>query len=374
MLDQAFPDNMPLVSVIIPAYNAAGLIERTLNSVLNQTYPHLEVLVVDDGSTDQTAAIVEAITRCDSRVILLRQTNSGVAAARNLGIGQAKGEFISPLDADDLWYPTQLQRQIDCFLSSSTSVGVVYSWSTDIDADDCPTGGFHAATIEGDVYATLLCHNFLGNASCTMIRRSTLLSVGGYNSEFRLQQAQGCEDWDLYLRLAACCEFLAVPEFLVGYRRIEQSMSRDYQTMARSQALMLENVRVQRPAIPEFLHRLSRSSFYLYLARQCSLSGDDRNTLFWLGETLAAEAITPLLRPGFYRLAIESWWRLKRPAVKRSEAADSTHPAIAPPPLKVFLKLQVGNSLHQLLRWVAPSRSQKTSAIALSGDYFVDQR
>lgn len=373
MLDQTFPDHIPLVSVIIPAYNAAGLIERTLSSVLNQTYSRLEVLVVDDGSTDQTAAVVEAMTRRDPRIILLRQSNSGVAAARNLGIEQAKGEFIAPLDADDLWYPTQLQRQIDCFLSNPASVGVVYSWSIDIDADDCPTGGFHAATIEGDVHTTLLCHNFLGNASCTMIRRSSLLSVGGYNSELRLQQAQGCEDWDLYLRLAACCEFLAVPEFLVGYRKIEQSMSRDYRTMARSQALMLETVKIQRPAIPEFLHRLSRSSFYLYLARQCSLGGDDRNTLFWLGETLAAEAITPLLRPGFYRMAIESWWRLKRPVAKLSKI-DATHAAIAPSPLKVFLKLQVGSSLHQLLRWVVPSGSPKDSAIALSSDYFANQR
>lgn len=373
MTDQLFPDDLPLVSVIVPAYNAADLIERTIRSVLNQTYPHLEVLVIDDGSTDDTAAVVEAIAQRDPRVVLFRQPNSGVAAARNLGITQAKGEFIAPIDADDLWYPAQIQRQVACFLSSSASVGVVYSWSIDIDAGDRPAGGFHAATIEGNVYTTLLCHNFLGNASCTMIRRSTLLGVGGYNSEFRSQQAQGCEDWDLYLRLAACCEFLAVPEFLVGYRKIEQSMSRDYRAMARSQTLMLENVKAQRPAVPEFLHRLSRSSFYLYLARQCSLNSDDRNTLFWLRETLKAEAITPLLRPGFYRMAIESWWRLRHPTLKPAKP-DAARPAPTPSPLSLFLKLKVGNTLHQLLRWLTPSGSQKVSAIALSGDCLADQR
>lgn len=367
------PDDMPLISVIIPAYNAAGLIERTLHSVLTQTYPYFEVLVIDDGSTDETAAIVEAIAQRDSRVILLHQPNSGVAAARNLGIEQAKGEFIAPIDADDLWYPAQLQRQITCFLSSSPAVGVVYAWSIDIDANDRFTGGFHAATIEGNVYTTLLCHNFLGNASCTMIRKSSLLKVGGYNSNFRSQQSQGCEDWDLYLRLAACCEFLSVPEFLVGYRKIEQSMSRDYRAMARSQALMLENSKAQHPTIPGFLHRLSRSSFYLYLARQCNLSGDDRNTLFWLGETLKAEAITPLIRPGFYLMALESW-RLKRSNIQPPEASAKSSQTIAPSPISVFLKLQVGRSFHQLLRWITPSTLDRVGAIALSDDCLADQR
>lgn len=375
MVDRPFPNDMPLVSVVIPAYNAADLIERTLNSILSQNYSNFEVLVIDDGSTDNTATIVQAIAQRDPRVILLHQANFGVAAARNLGIEQAKGELIAPIDADDLWDAAQLQRQVARFLNGSPSVGVVYSWSIDIDADDRPTGAFHAATIEGEVYTTLLCHNFLGNASCTLIRKSSLLKAGGYNSEFRSQQAQGCEDWDLYLRLAACCEFLAVPEFLVGYRKIEQSMSRDYRAMARSQALMLETVKAQHPAIPEFLHRLSRSSFYLYLARQCNLSGDDRNALFWLRETLKAEAITPLIRPGFYLMAIESWRRLKRPVVQSSEPiVKSSLASSAPAPLSLFLKLQVGRCFHQLLRWVTPPLSPNISAIELSGDRLANQR
>ncbi|NEQ25047.1 MAG: glycosyltransferase family 2 protein [Microcoleus sp. SIO2G3] len=364
------PDDMPLVSVIIPAYNAAQFIKRTIDSVLNQTYPYFEILVVNDGSTDNTAAVVEEIAQRDPRVLLLHQPNSGVAAARNLGIGRAKGEFIAPIDADDLWYPTQLQRQIACFLSSFPSVGVVYSWSLDIDADDRTTGDFHAATIQGDVYTTLLCHNFLGNASCTMIRKSSLLEVGGYSSEFRSQQAQGCEDWDLYLRLAACYEFLAVPEFLVGYRKIGQSMSRDYESMARSQALMLQNVKAQHPTLPEFLHRLSRSSFYLYLARQCNLSGDDRNTLFWLARTLEAEAVTPLLRPGFYQMVIQSWQRRNR----SNAHASGTIANLSSPrsPLSVFLKLQVGRSFHQLMRWLTPSMFPKSSSLELTSDCLAD--
>ncbi|HEY9862115.1 MAG TPA: glycosyltransferase family A protein, partial [Candidatus Obscuribacterales bacterium] len=93
----------PLVSVIIPAYNAERFIARTLESVLNQTYQNIEVLVVDDGSSDRTPEIVHHFAEIDARIILFHQSNAGVAAARNLAIQHAKGEFIAPLDADDIW-------------------------------------------------------------------------------------------------------------------------------------------------------------------------------------------------------------------------------------------------------------------------------
>jgi glycosyltransferase involved in cell wall biosynthesis len=97
--------NQPLVSVIIPAYNAENFIAKTLESVLSQTYQNIEVLVVDDGSTDTTAEIVKSFVQKDSRVSLLQQSNAGVAAARNLAIEKSKGEYIAPIDADDIWYP-----------------------------------------------------------------------------------------------------------------------------------------------------------------------------------------------------------------------------------------------------------------------------
>ena len=92
----------PLVSVIVPAYNAETYIAQTLNSVLSQTYKNIEVIVVDDGSHDGTTQIVEAIMRRDDRVTLLHQSNSGVAAARNLAIEKSRGEYIAPIDADDI--------------------------------------------------------------------------------------------------------------------------------------------------------------------------------------------------------------------------------------------------------------------------------
>ena len=102
----------PLVSVIIPAFNAAKHIRQTLNSVLEQTHQTLEVIVVDDGSADATAAIVEQFVEKDARIQLIRQSNAGVGAARNMAIGKAHVKYIAPLDADDVWSPKKLENQV----------------------------------------------------------------------------------------------------------------------------------------------------------------------------------------------------------------------------------------------------------------------
>ncbi len=356
--------NDPLVSVIIPAYNAERFIERTLASVLQQTYRHLEVIVIDDGSSDRTADRVRQIAAEDDRVRLLQQSNAGVAVARNLGIQQSAGVFIAPIDADDIWFPNQIQRQVTLMQASPPEVGVVYSWSVDIDEQDELLGRVHAATINGDVFNTLICHNFIGNASATLIRRECLDAIGGYDPSLKARQAQGCEDWDLYLRLSECYQFRAVPELLVGYRKVHNAMSCDYTQMARSHRLMLQAIQQRQPYCSSLLFRLSASSFYLYLAHQCSDRGGDRQTVFWLGQAFKAECITPCLRPGTYKLALLSGIRL---AVNRGRSP--MHPAnlsVAKPPLarasapsnsyslaqhqqfpKLRFKLLVGQLLHQ---------------------------
>jgi glycosyltransferase involved in cell wall biosynthesis len=103
--------HLPLVSVIVPAYNAEEFIGETLNSALSQTYSNIEILVVDDGSQDRTSEVVKAFVQKDERVILLQQANAGVAAARNLAIEKSRGEYIAPLDADDIWYPQKLEKR-----------------------------------------------------------------------------------------------------------------------------------------------------------------------------------------------------------------------------------------------------------------------
>ena len=124
-----------LVSVIIPAFNAAEYIRQTLHSVLAQTYQSLEVIVVDDGSEDDTDAIVEEFVKKDARVQLVKQCNAGVGAARNTGIRMARGEYIAPLDADDIWFPEKLEKQVACMERYGEETGLVYCWSIRVDKD-----------------------------------------------------------------------------------------------------------------------------------------------------------------------------------------------------------------------------------------------
>jgi glycosyltransferase involved in cell wall biosynthesis len=321
---QKFP-YLPLVSVIIPAYNAEPFIEETLKSVLAQTYLGIEVLVVDDGSQDRTPEIVEKIAKKDARVQLLKQPNAGVAAARNLGIEKSRGEYIAPIDADDIWYPENIEKQVQCMLEGGEEVGVVYSWTVDLDEKGLLTGGFRSFRIEGDVYATLICHNFIGNASASLIRRSCLEKVGVYDKTLKERNAQGCEDWDLYLRIAELYQFRAVPEFSIGYRRMYNTMSTNYTTMANSQSLMLQAAKQRHPEIPDFLHRLSTSNFLLYLAHQSSRNGLDRTALFWLFQALKTECISPLFRSGFYRVLGKSLLNLlSQQFWKHQDALDAT--------------------------------------------------
>jgi glycosyltransferase involved in cell wall biosynthesis len=292
----------PLITVVIPLYNGAEFIERSLRSVMAQTYGNLEILVVDDGSTDNSAQLVEVLRREDDRIRLIPKPNGGVASARNLGIQRARGAWIGFVDADDIWDPTFMQKVVDRTVFLSDSVGVIYSWAQNINGGDQPMPGVHVAAITGNVYGTLLCHNFLGNASATVIRRSCLDRVGGYDIGLRAAQAQGCEDWDLYLRLAEYYDYAVIPELLVGYRKLENSMSGDGHTMAKSQGLMLDKVRSRHPEIPDWYYGLSRSSFYLYLASQGQQYGQVETMDYWRRQAKLAHPWATVLRPDWHRL------------------------------------------------------------------------
>ena len=284
--------NFPLVSVVIPAYNAEAFIGKTLKSVLSQTYQNIEVLVVDDGSLDTTAEIIKSFAEKDSRVILLRQPNSGVAAARNFAIEKSKGEYIAPIDADDIWYSQKLEKQVQCMLEADPTVGLVYAWSAFIDAEDNIIGdytSFHylnIRSIEGYVYPAMIQMNLIGNGSVPLIRRSCFDKIGLYNCKLREQNAQGCEDWDIYLRIAEAYQFRVVPEFLIGYRQLKGSMSRCYGAMAKSYDLVMANSKRRRPDIPTYIYNWSASDFYTYILTISLEHKDYGSTFLWLSRAI----------------------------------------------------------------------------------------
>lgn len=289
----------PLVSVIIPAYNAEAFIERTLKSVLCQTYTNIEVLVVDDGSKDKTFEIVQSIAQQDSRVVLIQQNNAGVATARNLAIEKSQGEYIAPVDADDIWYAEKIEKQVNCILKAGESVGLVYCWSINIDENDVIIGHCPTFKLEGKVSIALLFQNFINNASTPLIRRTCFDRIGGYNCQFKQQSAQGCEDWDIYLRIAECYEFRVVPEFLVGYRQVIGSMAGNYKSMVKSYELVMADVQQRHPETSDSIYRLSKIFYYNYMLGKFYSSGGYWNTLLCLVKAVKADWAM-LTRPGVY--------------------------------------------------------------------------
>jgi glycosyltransferase involved in cell wall biosynthesis len=308
----------PLVSAIVPAYNAARYIGHTLRSLVNQTYPNMEIIVVDDGSSDATVPLISELTRHYPQIRLVQQRNSGVASARNHGVSMSRGEFIAPVDADDVWFPQAAERLTTCLLTSRCSVGVAYGWSVTIDQEGLLDGGFRCSMIGGDVLNTLSAHNFIGNASSTMIRRGCFEQVGGYDRRFREQGAQGCEDWDLYLRIAERCQFRVVPEFIVGYRRAEFSMSSDASAMAKSHAYLLRQLQQRHPGFPRVLKQLSKSSLYLYLAQECHRRRLPYESYHWLRQALVEGHIYTLLRPSCYALVVKNAFAILSKTPSRS--------------------------------------------------------
>ena len=273
----------------MPAYNAEAYIREALHSALRQTYDALEVLVVDDGSMDRTAEIVREIAGRDERVTLLQQANAGVAAARNLAIEHARGEFIAPLDADDVWYLEKLEAQVRRMEEGGEEMGMVYSWWLGIDGDREATLATTPWTVEGDVYESLVYMNFIGNASVPLFRRSALERVGFYDPKLLAQGGQGCEDWEISLRVAERFLVGAAPGYLVGYRTTPGSMSFDCDSMARSYDLVVEDVKRRHPEIPAEVLRWSEGNFLGYLASMSYAAGRFGETQRWLARSFRVD-------------------------------------------------------------------------------------
>lgn len=242
-----------LVSVIIPAYNAAHMIDRTLDSVRAQTWRDLEIVVVDDGSTDGTAEHVRRHAQEDARVRLITQQNGGVARARNLGIAESKGDLIAPVDADDLWRPDKIARQVEALDAGGPEIGLVYCWFAVIDDQDRIMSYGDRSRDEGDVLRRMCLGNLVGNGSAPLMRREAVLAGGGYDPELKAQGAQGCEDLKLYIAIAERYRFAVVPDFLLGYRWTAENMSSDGRQMLRSFDLVMEPLRARYPDFaPDF--------------------------------------------------------------------------------------------------------------------------
>lgn len=242
-----------LVSVVVPAHNAARFIPQTIRSIQGQRYGDIEILVVDDGSTDDTRSIVQMLAAADTRIRLLQQENLGVAAARNRGLREALGEFVATCDADDLWAEDKLERQV-LALRENPRAAAVYCWFVAIDEDDCVLYLCNPEVWRGDIFEQLCRKNFIGNGSSVLMRTAAALEIGGFDTDLKSKGAQGCEDLKLYLELAISHEFEVVEEYCVGYRQTRTNMSSDQLQMLRSYEIIASQLSEKRPGAAEWLH------------------------------------------------------------------------------------------------------------------------
>ena len=204
---------MKTVSIIIPTYNARDYVREAVRSALAQTYQNVEIIVVDDGSTDDTKKILEPYAR-DGKINYIYQANQGLAGARNTGVKAARGEYIAFLDSDDLFLPKKVERQVAA-LESHPDFGVCYS---DVNHfTEMPNGRrfyHHRYTYpSGNIFEPLLHRQFI-NPLCVMVRREVIKKYGMFDENLRRS-----EDWELWLRWAhSGVKFYHVDEALAQYR------------------------------------------------------------------------------------------------------------------------------------------------------------
>lgn len=207
----------PLVSIIIPSYRSGKTLGYTIDSALGQSYANLEIIVVNDGSDDCTGAVANSF---GSRIVYLSQENGGLSAARNAGIGVAKGEFLLFLDADDLLHPKAVDWLCSAAVQNNTDLAVM-GWLRFVDS---PTELFGASypiaeqpLLPGLLYANRAC------VHAHLVRRSVVLQAGMFCTTLN-----ACEDWDLWLRLALTgCTAVFIPFIGAYYRSVPKSMSSD---------------------------------------------------------------------------------------------------------------------------------------------------
>jgi glycosyltransferase involved in cell wall biosynthesis len=237
----------PLISVIVPTYNRSRYLVTAVEGVFAQTYESLEIIIVDDGSTDDTP---QALKPYSGRVRCIYQENRGVSAARNRGILAAQGELLAFLDTDDVWLPQKIERQMAC-LERRPTAGLAHTDALYLHGDSDRTSKrpdiVHSC--DGDCYANL----FFGNrivTSSVIVRRQCLEKVGGFDETIRY-----AEDYDLWIRLARHFEFAYCNEALVLYRLHPSNAIKDALALRRGDVYVLNKALKADPTLAERVGR-----------------------------------------------------------------------------------------------------------------------
>lgn len=252
-----------LVSVIVPCFNGERWIGQALQSVCAQTYPHWELIVINDGSTDGSEAVINAFT--DPRIRQIKQTNRGLSKVRKRGVQEANGKFIAFLDYDDLWHAEKLSRQVT-YLDAHPEVGVVYTNAHHIDAEGHVIGRRYGTPPgKGWLLERFLRAGVAVAINSTLIRHSSLDMVDPINDRL-----YGCDDFDLLVRLASRFPFGYIDECLVQLRYHDTNMSWN-EEMCLDQFILADEFTLRFPQYPKLVRRFraqAHCNYGRYLMRK----------------------------------------------------------------------------------------------------------
>jgi glycosyltransferase involved in cell wall biosynthesis len=257
----------PTVSVLIPAHNAGRYLGRTLQSVRAQTFPDFEVIIVDDGSTDDTPEVARAYAERDRRIRLVRQPRAGAAAARNRALAEARGAFVANLDADDLWRPAFLQRTMAALEAGGPRTVFAFARSLWIGPDDELLPQKPVPLPRELDYRELLLRNPIGNGSAALMRTAAVRACGGYDEDLVRAVGQG-EDWLLQLRLSWRGPARVVDEPLVRYRIWTSSASHRVEQAAAASWEVIRRCRAEGPPLDAGAYRSAISLMLVWNARR----------------------------------------------------------------------------------------------------------
>ena len=341
-------DPLPLVSVIVPAWNAEDTLRETLASVAGQTYDNLEIIIVDDGSTDRTLQIAREFCGSEPRARLIRKENGGVASARNLAISEAKGEWIAPIDADDLWHPTRTSKMVAAALDAPEPVGFVYCWQRAIDERNFVIGSDKGWEYRGRAFRQFSYINAVGGGSGLLLSRDAALQVGGYDETLRARHAQGCEDMMIQLRVASQFPVAVAPEYLVGWRQHGRNMSGDIDQMRRSYQLVFQALVEEGAPIPQKVVRWTDANWHFELAQEAAVRGHLTTVLKGLANAMKLDPAGSAAMLG-YRLVRSIFRRFRSGAQPERLSFFDVEPAsqISMDPYELPRLLSLKTRLHQ---------------------------
>lgn len=265
-------DRYPLISAIIATYNRENFVAEAIDSVLAQTWPNFELLVVDDGSTDQTQAVL-ARYKDDPRVTLIYQDNQKRAAAFNNALQYAKGEFVGILDSDNRWLPHRLRRGAEVIMSRP-DVDIVYGGNSTIDEHGNETTPMRMRRYSGRITRNLWRDNCV-TINTALIRKKCLDEMGGMDPNCKRS-----DDYELWLRLSTRYRFLHIPEQLAEYRVMADQISSDKRLRFEANERILRNFQKRYPtAMTPVEFREGWAAFFTRKARYFASIGERREAL-----------------------------------------------------------------------------------------------